>query len=154
MWLDGTVPINTALWFPAQLKMQMCIHKHNHTHSYLNRHFFCSIRTQQLFTTFSMICLPKCNEGWILIFSQKKFGNIFIQQNRKKKLKLNLIKLLSQDYFSVSFPSSTTDRKRILTNKWSVHLCNKGLPLPMSLHPSHHSKNSHHVIYLPHVDAL
>lgn len=116
--------------------------------------FFCSIRTQQLFTTFSMICLPKCNEGWILIFSQKKFGNIFIQQNRKKKLKLNLIKLLSQDYFSVSFLSSTTDRKRILTNKWSVHLCNKGLPLPMSLHPSHHSKNSHHVIYLPHVDAL
>lgn len=154
MWLDGTVPINTALWFPAQLKIQMCTHKHNHTHSYLNRHFFCSIRTQQLFTTFSMICLPKCNEGWILIFSQKKSGNIFIQQNRNKKLKLNLIKLLSQDYFSVSFPSSRTDRKRILTNKWSVHLCNKGLLLPMSLHPSHHSKKSHHVIYLPHVDAL
>lgn len=124
-----------------------------HIHTWTD-FFFCSIRTQQLFTTFSMICLPKCNKGWIFIFSQKKFGNIFIQQNRNKKLKLNLIKLLSQDYFSVSFPSSTTDRKRILTNKWSVHLCNKGLPLPMSLHPSHHSKNSHHVIYLPHVDAL
>lgn len=153
MWLDGTVPINTALWFPAQLKIQMCIHKHNHTHSYLNRLFFLFHKNTTVIHHF-LNDLPAKMQQRMNPHLLTEFGNIFIQQNRNKKLKLNLIKLLSQDYFSVSFPSSTTDRKRILTNKWSVHLCNKGLPLPISLHPSHHSKNSHHVIYLPHVDAL
>lgn len=129
----------------------MCIHKHNHTHSYLNRHFFLFHKNTTVIHHFFNDLPAKMQRRMNPHLLTEKVWQHFHPAKQKK---LNLIKLLSQDYFSVSFQSSRTDRKRILTNKWSVHLCNKDLLLPMSLHPSNHSKKSHHVIYLPHVDAL
>lgn len=72
------------------------------------------------------------------------------------------LKLRSQVCFSVWILSSGTDGTRISTNSGSflislhLHLrgCGGGLFMPVSPHASSCSEKSHHVINLPHVDAL